>query len=336
MIVALTLTAGAVITPSVEASSIRNYRVPTANADPFYIAAGAKNDLWFSENRVGKVGRITTRGVITEYRLGNCRVAAHIAARNRDVWVGCLGKIKRLRVTYRTNRPPSVRVSEIRLPAGNRVVDMETARDGSLWYVTGGHYGRIAPSGTIQERADPAGAESLAITPAGEVWISSGHAIYSVNQNRSAYLSRIDAGLNVAERQVVPDNPQPALIRETFVGGLLATNSNSLLFTLDWASETEPDTNTRLFGQMTNARQFRLSPSVFPEASSELFRGRGYSAWLLHGTLFVRLNDDGSVARRYELVRGGRGFSDAAQGADGRFWVTQTSSNSIGRVTLTP
>src|ERR1035438_8811512 len=49
-----------------QAQSITEYTMPTAGSNPWGIAAGPDGALWFTES-VGKIGRITTSGTITEY-----------------------------------------------------------------------------------------------------------------------------------------------------------------------------------------------------------------------------------------------------------------------------
>lgn len=41
--------------------------MPTPNSFPEDITAGADGNLWFTEQQGGKIGRITTSGVITEF-----------------------------------------------------------------------------------------------------------------------------------------------------------------------------------------------------------------------------------------------------------------------------
>ena len=49
------------------AGAITEYTLPTAGAQPQYIAKGADGNLWFAEAGGNKIGRITTTGVITEF-----------------------------------------------------------------------------------------------------------------------------------------------------------------------------------------------------------------------------------------------------------------------------
>jgi virginiamycin B lyase len=47
--------------------SVAEFVIPTNNALPYAITAGADGALWFTESGADQVGRITTAGVITEY-----------------------------------------------------------------------------------------------------------------------------------------------------------------------------------------------------------------------------------------------------------------------------
>ncbi len=46
---------------------IQEFAVPTPDADLIGIAAGGDGNIWFAEDFVGKVGRVTPDGVVTEF-----------------------------------------------------------------------------------------------------------------------------------------------------------------------------------------------------------------------------------------------------------------------------
>ena len=52
---------------SASAQVITEFPITTAGADPRGITAGPDGNLWFTEFCVGKIGRITTAGVVTEF-----------------------------------------------------------------------------------------------------------------------------------------------------------------------------------------------------------------------------------------------------------------------------
>ena len=55
--------------PTVPPGVVTEFPIPTASSGPAYITS-AGGDLWFTEEQVDKVGRITTAGVITEFSAG--------------------------------------------------------------------------------------------------------------------------------------------------------------------------------------------------------------------------------------------------------------------------
>ena len=63
-LVGLLLTAATVCSAQV---TFTEYPVPTPNSVPTEITSGPDGNLWFTERNAGKIGRITTAGVITEF-----------------------------------------------------------------------------------------------------------------------------------------------------------------------------------------------------------------------------------------------------------------------------
>ena len=56
--------------PICAAAQITEFSIPTEGSSPFGIAAGPDGNLWFTEERSKKIGRITTGGTITEFPIG--------------------------------------------------------------------------------------------------------------------------------------------------------------------------------------------------------------------------------------------------------------------------
>ena len=53
--------------PFAASQTITDFPVITAGSDPGGITVGSDGNLWFTEFFVGKIGRITTAGVVTEF-----------------------------------------------------------------------------------------------------------------------------------------------------------------------------------------------------------------------------------------------------------------------------
>src|SRR5437588_12529612 len=60
--------------------TITDFKIPTANGQPSEIAFGPDGSLWFTEFGGNKIGRITPKGVITEFPLPAAATPDHIAA----------------------------------------------------------------------------------------------------------------------------------------------------------------------------------------------------------------------------------------------------------------
>jgi streptogramin lyase len=129
---------------------LNQYTVPTANSRPWGITAGADGNLWFTEDQGGKVGRITTAGVITEFRLpvSTNRPQGIALGPDCNIWFVELFPAKIGRIT------PSGSLTEFPLSSISAEVEGITAGpDGNLWFTEYGanKIGRITPTGTITE-----------------------------------------------------------------------------------------------------------------------------------------------------------------------------------------
>ena len=95
------------------------FRIPTFNAVPQGITAGPDGNVWFTEHNVGKIGRITPAGVITEYPLPNALSGPYDITLGPDgrLWfteydAGKLGVLT-VRVPGDTNGDGSVNVNDV-------------------------------------------------------------------------------------------------------------------------------------------------------------------------------------------------------------------------------
>jgi virginiamycin B lyase len=109
------------------------------------------DSLWFTEvipnaqsgKIVGKIGRITPDGQISEFLLPSNSFAASITTgRDGNLWFIEPGKIGRI--------TPSGTISEFPLSSNNQPGDITVGPDDNLWF-TGSQIGRITPSGRVSE-----------------------------------------------------------------------------------------------------------------------------------------------------------------------------------------
>ncbi len=177
---------------------VTEFSLPTAANVPESITAGPDGNLWFTETtsttsiqqhepQIGKIGRATPAGKISEFSLPEGTLPEEITAgadgnlwftENQDDQAGKIGRIT-----------PAGKISEFVLPpfqGGNgvnkssRPHGIAAGRDGNIWFIEvfGENIGRITPTGKITEFPLPTGVgQPGAITagPDGNLWfVSSG------------------------------------------------------------------------------------------------------------------------------------------------------------------
>jgi len=154
---------------------ITEFPLPTAESLPEEITAGPDGNLWFTDFRNGRIGRITAGGTITEYATG---ISGHepyaiTAGPDGNMWFtepygGRIGRIT-----------PTGTITEF-ANAGGKPLGITAGPDGNLWYTQqfGNQIGRITPTGTVTLFATGIAGinESSGITagPDGNVWFTEG------------------------------------------------------------------------------------------------------------------------------------------------------------------
>ena len=132
------------------AGTITEYPLPTAGQWPQDIAAGPDGNLWFTELRRDRIGRITPAGTITEYPLptADSYPGGIAAGPDGNLWFteGEGNQIGRI--------TPRGRITEYPLPtADSGPSGIAAGPDGNLWFTesSGNKIGRITPRGRITE-----------------------------------------------------------------------------------------------------------------------------------------------------------------------------------------
>jgi streptogramin lyase len=149
------------------------FSIPTANSRSFQTTAGPDGNFWFCETRVGKIGRVTTSGVFTEFPLAADSVPYAITTGpDNNLWfteqnANKIGKITTSGV-----------VTDFPIPtAGSRPFGITPGADGSLWFAeaTGNKIGKITTTGTTTEFPVPTpNSAPFQLTPGpdGNVWFT--------------------------------------------------------------------------------------------------------------------------------------------------------------------
>ncbi len=155
------------------AQSMTIYRVPTTGSDPSGISIGPDGNMWFTENNVGKIGRLLPRdGQITEFVIpGGGAPLGIVDGPDRALWYADeANKIGRVQTDgsiteYTMPTPTSFRgPSHICVGPG-----------GDLWFTENlkGAIGRSTTSGAITEFDFPGSLTSgIASAPDGRLWFT--------------------------------------------------------------------------------------------------------------------------------------------------------------------
>jgi virginiamycin B lyase len=161
------------------AQQVTLFPIPTHSSGPWGIAAGSDGALWFTE-QVGKIGRITTGGIITEFTLppdpslgtGVLPLPTGIAAGpDGALWFTLQGANKIGRITT------AGAITEFPIPTtSSRPTAITTGSDGALWFAESARQtiGRIATNGLVTQFAAGSGAFPKGITagPDGALWFT--------------------------------------------------------------------------------------------------------------------------------------------------------------------
>lgn len=156
--------------------------IPTPDSHPLGITSGPDGNLWFTEEKTGKIGRITTSGVTTEFAIppnpsalspsgpwgittgpdGNLWFADHSGAQ--------IGRITTAGIITTFPMPSNL----------SQPIAIASGLDGNLWFTdgNGGTIGRITPAGAITEFAPPTtvqmGPQGIGVGPDGNLWFAMG------------------------------------------------------------------------------------------------------------------------------------------------------------------
>jgi virginiamycin B lyase len=163
--------------PNVPAGRFRYYPLPTKAADPRGITAGPDGALWFTE-AIGKIGRITTGGRISEFPLSKTESPGSITlGADGALWFTEEYSIGRMTTAGSTQDFPV----EISGSKAYRLSGIAAGPDGALWFTAVGNYpasaiGRITTSGEVTSFALPPYRDPLAVTTGsdGALWFTIG------------------------------------------------------------------------------------------------------------------------------------------------------------------
>lgn len=120
--------------------TLTEYSVSSNGKRPGYLIAGPDGNIWFTEN--GAIGRITSEGKVTEFPLpGNANPSGIALGPDRSLLVIADNEILRVSMTGTVTRVPLP--ASVSRPLGS----VATAPDGTIWFAEPGNPNAAAGSG---------------------------------------------------------------------------------------------------------------------------------------------------------------------------------------------
>ena len=285
------------------------YPIPT-DTQPETIVAGPDGNLWFTEYRGNKIGRITPTGQIDEFAVptggaGPYGAGPHGIAPGPD---GNLWFTERLGTKIGRITTDGV-ITEFPIPSADSYPTGITAGpDGNLWFVESGSnkIGRITPTGVVTEfpTINPdANPQNICLGPDGNLWFT------EAAGNR---IGRITPGGVMTEF----DNPAP----NGYPLGIAAGPDGRLWFTQDGA--VSAITTQGSFETIITGLDYAYGISAGPD-------GR---VWFTEkGGRVRRVAADGSGVS-YTVPTSASYPHSIAPGPDGAMWFTENVADQIGRI----
>lgn len=145
------------------------FRIPTSGNEARNITAGPDGSLWFTEQATGKVGRITTQGVITEFPLAAPDRLPHeiVAGPDGALWFAQsqgpgVARMTTAGVLTEFEQDPSLSIA--------------SGPDGNIWYGGAGlGFSRMTTAGEPLGSVGPLSVVSDAVSgPDGALWVTEG------------------------------------------------------------------------------------------------------------------------------------------------------------------
>jgi streptogramin lyase len=305
-------------------AEIATFPLPTANCGPNRITVGADDNLWFTELRCNKIGRITVTGTVTEFDVpARGYPTAIVAAPDGNLWFTQPNAYTIGRIT------PAGVVTEF--PYGTSLFETSSgigvSSSGTLWVTAAVAYvGRLATDGVITWYPVPTQVSiPTAITagPDGNMWFIED-----------------DTGLigRVTPSGAITEFPAVAAV-DTSAGDYaltaIVTGPDGNL----WFTETHNDAIGRMSPDGLSIDHFPVpTPGGQP---ADITVGPDGNLWFTEhrrGSNLGRVTLDGTVTE-FKVPDAGS-LSGIVAGPDGNLWITDigvtgtTTGNSIHRFTM--
>jgi streptogramin lyase len=183
--------------------TITEYAVISPSPGLRFITAGPDGNLWFTEgSSVNSIGKITTAGSVSEYRLPTYRWPEGITT-------GPDGNIWYVTDTEHVGKMSTsgVILGEYSVLASSSPRDIVSGPDGKLWFTMGGqqYVGKVSTAGAISNYSTSSFTMSIAAGPDGNMWFTMFHANKLARITTSGTVTEYAVGANPAGLTVGPD-----------------------------------------------------------------------------------------------------------------------------------
>jgi virginiamycin B lyase len=293
------------------AQTFTEYAVPTANSGPMGITVGADGALWFVENLTGRVGRVTTGGLITDYAAAPAAAAPRSIAPGSDaaLWFTQTGAGKLGRMDTFTNESDHD-TAAAGLPSPREIT---AGPDQRLWFTDGtGRIGAATAAGVVTAYSVPNGSgglEGITAGPDGNLWF-----VESLGR-----IGRITPSGTVTEFPPPGFNSLPLRIT--------AGPDGNLWFTENLANK---------IGRITPAGVITEFP--IPTTGARplgIAAGHDGNLWFTEsGTNKLGRITTAGVVSEYSIPTAASVPTGIVAGPDGNIWFTENGSNKVGRINI--
>jgi virginiamycin B lyase len=304
------------------AQTFTEFTLPTPASRPSAITTGADGALWFTE-AVGKIGRMTTDGNVTEFAIKGGGVL-HSLTTGPDgaLWFTEFTS-KRIGRIPTTATAENLQLTEFVIPGPAGPLGITSGPDGALWFIepVGGKIGRITTTGTVTEFPIPT-AKSGEITagPDSALWFTYGR----------GKIGRMTTAGAVSEFTNPPENSSP--------GGITTGPDGAL-----WLTEPVSGKIVRM------AADGKITEFALPNPDAQpwgITTGPDGALWFTEsacvrqpgprcaiGNKIGRITTTGSVTE-FTIPSDGSGPHSITTGSDGALWFTEYYGSRVGRLVL--
>jgi len=313
-------------TPGLPAGTIKEFRTPTLQGDPFNIVVGPDGNLWFTEDGSSAIGRITPGGVITEFPTPTSQSFPDsiVVGPDGNLWFTAPGASDIHPAASAIGRITSSGViTEFPTPTPHSApFEIVVGTDGNLWFTenNASTIGRITPRGGITEFPTPTPQSfpfNIVVGPDGNLWFTeTGISPLDGASSNASAIGRITPG------GVITEFPTPTL--QSYPGSLVVGPDGNLWFTDGFASA---------IGRITPNGVITEFPTPIPQSAPDsIVVGPDGNLWFTQDnpSAIGRITSKG-VITEFPTPTPNSSPTTIVVGPDGNLWFTE--DNAIGRIT---